>query len=74
MESNSTQVAFDVAVAPGEKLTLPPEVVSNIGPGRWWITMTPCDAPGTEAHRDHAAFLNSYAPEDEGLYDDYPAR
>jgi predicted DNA-binding antitoxin AbrB/MazE fold protein len=23
--------------------------------------------------RDHAAFLNSYAPEDEGLYDDYSA-
>lgn len=21
--------------------------------------------------RDHSAFLNSYAPEDEGLYDDY---
>ena len=24
--------------------------------------------------RDHSAFLNSYAPEDEGLYDAYPAR
>jgi hypothetical protein len=24
--------------------------------------------------RDHAAFLNSYAPEDEGLYEDGPAR
>ena len=24
--------------------------------------------------RDHSAFLNSYAPEDEGLYDDYSAR
>lgn len=23
--------------------------------------------------RDHSAFLNSYSPEDEGLYDDYPA-
>jgi len=22
--------------------------------------------------RDHSAFLNSYAPEDEGLYDAYP--
>ena len=33
----------------------------------------------SEAHdaigevRDHTAFLNSYAPEDEGLYDDYSA-
>jgi hypothetical protein len=24
--------------------------------------------------RDHSAFLNSYIPEDEGLYDDGPAR
>ena len=24
--------------------------------------------------RDHAAFLNSYAPEDEGLYDDAVSR
>ena len=24
--------------------------------------------------RQHDAFLNSYAPEDEGLYDDYPTR
>jgi hypothetical protein len=24
--------------------------------------------------RDHTAFLNSYAPEDEGLYDDAAAR
>jgi predicted DNA-binding antitoxin AbrB/MazE fold protein len=23
--------------------------------------------------RNHSAFLSSYAPEDEGLYDDYPA-
>jgi hypothetical protein len=26
------------------------------------------------AFRDHSAFLNSYAPEDEGLYDDAQAR
>ena len=30
------------------------------------------DALG-EVVRDHSAFLNSYAPEDEGLYDDYSA-
>ena len=27
----------------------------------------------SELIRDHSAFLNSYAPEDEGLYDDYSA-
>lgn len=26
------------------------------------------------AFRDHAPFLNSYTPEDEGLYDDAPGR
>ena len=26
-----------------------------------------------QSARDHAAFLSSYAPEDEGLYDDYSA-
>jgi hypothetical protein len=26
------------------------------------------------AFRDHGAFLSSYAPEDEGLYDDAPGR
>jgi hypothetical protein len=29
---------------------------------------------GQMAIRDHSAFLNGYAPEDEGLYDDAPAR
>ncbi len=28
----------------------------------------------TSATRNHRAFLNSYAPEDEGLYDDAVAR
>ena len=28
----------------------------------------------TSATRDHRAFLNSYVPEDEGLYDDVVAR
>ena len=31
-------------------------------------------ANGCMAARDHSAFLNSYAPQDEGLYDDTPAR
>jgi predicted DNA-binding antitoxin AbrB/MazE fold protein len=30
-------------------------------------------AAGPEIVRDHSAFLNGYAPEDEGLYDDYSA-
>jgi len=34
--------------------------------------ITPYDF--VERQRSHSAFLNSYAPEDEGLYDDYPPR
>ena len=30
-------------------------------------------ANGCMTARDHSAFLNSYAPQDEGLYDDTPA-
>jgi len=30
-------------------------------------------ASGCVAARDHSAFLNSYAPQDEGLYDDSAA-
>jgi predicted DNA-binding antitoxin AbrB/MazE fold protein len=36
------------------------------------ITSEEALSPG-ELVRDHSAFLNSYAPEDEGLYDDYSA-
>ncbi|NES21648.1 MAG: hypothetical protein F6K41_22650 [Symploca sp. SIO3E6] len=28
--------------------------------------------PISQVNRSHSAFLNSYAPEDEGLYDNYP--
>jgi predicted DNA-binding antitoxin AbrB/MazE fold protein len=36
---------------------------------------TPAESAGSEGAwvRDHTAFLNSFAPEDEGLYDDYSA-
>ena len=34
----------------------------------------PATGKSQEAVRDHSAFLNSYAPQDEGLYDDAAAR
>jgi hypothetical protein len=75
MSANHNQLAFDVELAPGEKLTLPPAVVNNVGPGHWLVTISPFDdGAAGEANRGHSAFLNGYAPEDEGLYDDYPAR
>jgi len=34
----------------------------------------PATDEGLAAARDHSGFLNSYAPQDEGLYDDAAAR
>jgi hypothetical protein len=45
---------------------LPPEVFSELVE---WI-----DQRRGKIIRDHGAFLNSYAPDDEGLYDDAVAR
>jgi hypothetical protein len=47
----------------------------------WQEQVYPLSAPRTEKSiplpapiRSHNAFLNSYAPKDEGLYDDYPSQ
>ena len=75
MSETSSELTFAVEVSPGAKLSLPPEVVDRVGAGFWEITIRLLDdsaAPGQS--RGHTAFLNGYAPEDEGLYDDYPTR
>jgi len=46
---------------------LPPEDFAELAS---WID----ERRGAQALRDHSAFLNSYAPEDEGLYDNVAAR
>jgi hypothetical protein len=46
---------------------LPPEDFAQLAN---WIDRLRRDQPA----RDHGAFLNSYVPEDEGLYDDLAAR
>ncbi len=59
----------------GEKLTLPDEVADRIGEGRWLITIAPLtNEPASTIARRHDAFLNGYAPKDEGLYDGYSTR
>lgn len=57
----------EVEVGPGEKLTLPPALLDSVGAGRWRITVEPAESA---AVRRHSAFLDGYATEDEGLYDD----
>jgi hypothetical protein len=65
MKHELTELSFAVELEPGEKLTLPTEVVESVGAGRWILTIRPA-----QAVRRHDAFLNGYAPEDEGLYED----
>ena len=70
MKDQLNEVTYMVEVRPGEKLTLPPALVETVGPGRWVLTVRPWTGVGIPATRRHDAFLNGYAPEDEGLYDD----
>ncbi len=70
-------LTYDVELKPGEKLTLPASLINAVDAGRWLITVRPytvATAAPTTLIRDHSAFLNSYAPEDEGLYDELPTR
>ena len=69
MAQSSGDFAVTVNLQPGEQLTLPADLVERVGPGRWVVTIRPLDR-STAAVRRHEAFLNGYAPEDEGLYDD----
>ena len=71
MKDQLLELTCEIELGPGEKLTLPRSLVESVGPGRWVITVAPLTA-GSPA-RDHAAFLRSYGPEDEGLYDDCAA-
>ena len=70
MQNNLVNLTYEIELEPGEKLTLPESLITHVNAGRWLITIQPLPA----LIRSHSAFLNSYAPEDEGLYDDYPSR
>ncbi|TYQ28823.1 hypothetical protein [Pseudanabaena sp. UWO310] len=68
MKSQLLQLAFEIELQDGEKLTIPNSIIEGIGKGKWLITIQPKSKTGDRAHD---AFLTSYSPEDEGLYDDY---
>jgi hypothetical protein len=75
MRGDLVSLTYEVEIQPGEELTLPEQLKKNVRPGRWLITIQPVILKKTaELIRNHNAFLNSYAMEDEGLYDDYPSR
>lgn len=70
MENALINLAYEVEVRPGERLVLPEPLSNIIKAGRWLITIRPYSpAIRPSVVRCHSAFLNSYSPEDEGLYD-----
>ena|SRR5262245_46660554 len=68
MKSSLLNLTYEIELKSGEKFSLPEALVESIGEGRWIITVRPADS--TPPIRNHSAFLSSYGPEDEGLYDD----
>lgn len=74
MNSKVLNLTYEVELQAGEKLSLPDSLLNSIGAGRWVVTIQPISPEDSIAMLDQTAFLNGYAPEDEGLYDDYPTR
>lgn len=75
MKANWLELTCEVELGEGEQLSLPDSLTRPVGPGRWLITVQPAGQPASgSTFRDHNAFLNGYAPQDEGLYDDAPTR
>ncbi len=74
MNSKLVTLTYEIELQAGEKLTLPDPLIHNIGPGQWRITIQPITSAQLPTSKNHDAFLSGYAPEDEGLYDDYPTR
>ncbi len=71
MKDELVSLTYEIELEPGEPPRPPEELAATVGPGRWRLTLQPMHRTPV---RNHSAFLNSYAPEDEGLYDAYPAR
>jgi len=67
VKSHVVGLTYEIELQPGEELVLPESLVKSLGAGRWLITVR--SLPAAQL-LDSNAFLDSYAPEDEGLYDD----
>jgi len=72
MKSELVKLTYKIKLNADEELTLPASLIKNIGAGEWIITIE--QLPTQKKIRNHDAFKKSYAPSDEGLYDDYPTR
>ena len=72
MRSQPVKLTYEIDLQAGELLALPSELTASIGAGRWLVTIQLLSPPQVpQLTRNHDAFLNSYAPTDERLYDDY---
>ena len=71
MERNELKLSCEIDLVPGESLALPQSLPESMGPGRWRVIVQPIPPA---RHRGHGAFLQSFVPEDEGLYDDAAPR
>lgn len=76
MASALVNLTYEVELKKGEVFSFPDEMIKQLKPGKWLISIRPSEKEIalSEPLRQHQAFLNSYADEDEGLYDDYPKR
>ena len=75
MQSTLINLTYEIDLKEGEKISLPDDAVKRIKGGKWLISIIPASRGlDLKPARGHGAFLNSYAAEDEGLYDDYPTR
>lgn len=65
---NLINLTDEIELQPGEPFVFPDDWKPSLGAGRWKITIEPVfnQEPEATTPRDHSAFLNSYAAEDEG--------
>ena len=73
MQAQLERLTYKIELGHGEKLSLPAALIDSVGEGCWTITIQSAEN-AAEPTRNHTAFLNSYSPADEGLYDDCPVR
>jgi len=72
MRSQLLNLTYEIELQPGDTFKLPPLLLETLRAGRWLITIQPAhEQDQSRQLLKHSAFLNSYALEDEGLYDDY---
>lgn len=74
MKQNLVNLVWEIEIGPDERLSFPQELIDIVSTGRWLVSISPADRGQPAPTRDHSAFLQSYSPEDDALYENYPGR